>query len=52
MSNVEQLNFVVWAAKQDPKFTQSRKAYVSALWAWRKVVRKDPMLCRVIKPAS
>jgi type IV secretory pathway TrbD component len=52
MSNVEQLNFVVWAAKRDPKFTQSRKAYVSALWAWRNVVRKDPMLSRVIKPAG
>ncbi len=49
MSNIEQLNFVIWAAKRDPKFTQSRKAYVSALWAWRKIARKDPMVDKVIK---
>ena len=34
MSNVEQMNFVIWAGQRDPKFTQSRKAYVTALWAW------------------
>jgi hypothetical protein len=48
MTNVEQLNFVIWAAKRDPKFTQSRRAYVEALWAWRKVVRSNPNLRRVI----
>ncbi len=52
MTNVEQMNFVVWAAKRDPKFTQSRRAYVTQLWAWRQVVRKDPMLTRVIKPVG
>ena len=48
MTNVERMNFVIWAAKRDPKFTQSRRAYVQALWDWRKVVRKDPMMSRVI----
>ena len=48
MSNVEQLNFVVWASKRDPKFTQSRRAYVQALWDWRSVVRSNPKLSRVI----
>jgi type IV secretory pathway TrbD component len=49
MNNIEQMNFVIWAAKRDPKFTQSRKAYVSALWAWRKIARKDPMVDKVGK---
>ena len=48
MSNIERMNFVIWAARQDPKFIQSRRAYVSALWAWRSVVRSNPMLRRVI----
>ena len=48
MSNIERMNFVIWAARRDPKFTQSRRAYVSALWAWRSVVRNNPMLRRVI----
>jgi hypothetical protein len=48
MSNVEQMNFVIWAGQRDPKFTQSRKAYVTALWAWRAVVRGNPKLRRVI----
>ena len=52
MTNVERLNFVVWAGKRDPQFTLSRKAYVTACWAWRSVVRNDPALTRVIKPVS
>lgn len=48
MTSVELLNFAIWASKRDPKFTQSRKAYVQALWDWRKVVRKDPKLRRVV----
>ena len=48
MSNVERMNFVIWAAKRDPKFTQSRKAYVQALWDWRKVARNNPKVDRVI----
>ena len=48
MSSVELLNFGTWAGRRDPKFTQSRKAYVSALWAWRTVVRSNPKLRRVI----
>lgn len=48
MTNVEQMNFVIWASKRDPKFTQSRRAYVTQLWAWRSVVRSNPMLRRVI----
>jgi hypothetical protein len=51
MTNVERMNFVIWAGKRDPKFTQSRRAYVQSLWQWRAVVRKDPMLRRVISPA-
>jgi hypothetical protein len=49
MTNVEQMNFVVWAAKRDPKFTQSRRAYVQARWDWRAVIRNNPMLRRVIQ---
>ena len=48
MTTVERVNFVVWAAKRDPKFTQSRKAYVQSLWDWRKVVRSNPSLRRVV----
>jgi len=48
MSNIERLNFVIWAGKRDPKFTQSRRAYVQALWDWRRVVRSNPTLSRVI----
>jgi type IV secretory pathway TrbD component len=48
MTAVERVNFVVWAAKRDPKFTLSRRAYVQALWDWRTVVRKDPKLRRVV----
>lgn len=48
MTSVELLNFVTWSAKRDPKFTQSRRAYVQALWDWRKIARKDPKLTRVI----
>jgi hypothetical protein len=48
MTSVELLNFVTWAAKRDPKFTQSRRAYVQSLWDWRKVVRSNPRLRRVI----
>jgi hypothetical protein len=50
MSNVELLNFCMWAAKRDPKFTQSRRAHVQALWDWRPVVRSNPALRRVIQP--
>jgi hypothetical protein len=35
-TNLERMNFVIWAAKRDPLFTQSRRAYVQALWDWRK----------------
>ena len=48
MTAVEQVNFVVWAAKRDPLFTQSRRAYVQALWDWRQVVRTNPSLRRVV----
>ncbi len=48
MTSVELLNFVTWAAKRDPKFTQSRKAYVQALWDWRKVRRNNPKVDKVI----
>jgi hypothetical protein len=47
-NEIERLNFVIWAAKRDPKFTQSRRAYVQALWDWRPVVRNNPMFRRVI----
>ena len=49
MTNVERMNFVIWAGKRDPLFTQSRKAYVQALWDWRKIARKDPTVDKVIK---
>jgi hypothetical protein len=52
MTNVERMNFVIWAGKRDPKFTQSRRAYTQALWDWRQVVRQSPMLRRVIAPAG
>lgn len=48
MTNVERLNFVIWAGKRDPLFTQSRRAHTQALWDWRKIVRNNPMLRRVI----
>ena len=49
MTNVERMNFVIWAGKRDPKFTLSRRAYTQALWDWRKVARKDPTVDKVIK---
>jgi hypothetical protein len=49
MSPVEQLNFVVWATKQDPKFTLSRRAYTQAKWRWRTVVRNNPKARMVIQ---
>jgi type IV secretory pathway TrbD component len=49
MTAVERLNFVIWAGKRDPKFTQSRRAYTQALWDWRKIARKDPSIDKVIK---
>ena len=48
MTSVELLNFCTWAAKRDPKFTQSRRAYTQALWDWRTVIRGNPKLRRVI----
>ena len=48
MTSIELLNFVTWAAKRDPLFTQSRRAYVQCLWDWRQVVRNNPKLRRVI----
>ena len=48
MSNVERMNFVIWAGQRDPLFTQSRRAYTQALWDWRAVVRGNPKLRRVI----
>ncbi len=52
MTNIERLNFVVWAGARDPKFTQSRRAYVQARWLWRAQVRNNPMLRRVIQPVG
>ena len=49
MTDIERLNFVVWAAARDPLFTQSRRAYVQARWLWRSQVRKDPALRRVVQ---
>jgi hypothetical protein len=51
MSPVEQLNFVIWAKGQDPKFTLSRRAYTQAKWRWRTVVRNNPKL-RVVYPQT
>ena len=48
MTNIERLNFVIWAEKRDPKFTLCRRAYLTQRWAWRSVVRKDPKLRWVI----
>jgi hypothetical protein len=48
MTATEQVNFVVWASKRDPKFTLSRKAYVQSKWLWRAVVRNNPTVRRVI----
>jgi hypothetical protein len=48
MTNVERMNFVIWAGKRDPLFTQSRRAYVQALWDWRKIARNNPMVDKVI----
>lgn len=48
MTNIERMNFVIWAGQRDPKFTQSRRAYVEALWNWRKVVRGNPRLRMII----
>jgi hypothetical protein len=39
MSNVERLEFVIWAAARDPKFTLSYRAYTQARWDWRKFKR-------------
>jgi hypothetical protein len=39
MSNVELMNFVIWAKDRDPKFTLSRRAYTQALWDYRKFMR-------------
>jgi hypothetical protein len=39
MSNIERMNFVIWASARDPLFTQSRRAYTQALWDYRKVLR-------------
>ena len=49
MTSVELLNFCTWAAKRDPKFTQSRRAYVQALWDWRKIARKNPTVDKVVQ---
>jgi len=49
MSNLERMNFVIWASARDPKFTLSRRAYVQARWLWRTVIRNDPSLRRVIQ---
>lgn len=48
MTEVERWNFVIWAGRRDPKFTQSRRAYVQACWDWRSVIRNNPKLRRVI----
>ena len=52
MTPVELLNFCTWASRRDPKFTQTRRAFVQARWDWRAVVRKDPMLRRVVQPVG
>lgn len=49
MTDIERLNFAIWAGQRDPKFTQSRRAYVQARWLWRAVVRNNPRLRRVIQ---
>ena len=48
MTNVERMNFAIWAGLRDPKFTQSRRAYVQALWDWRKISRNNLMVDKVI----
>ena len=52
MTDIERLNFAIWAGQRDPLFAQSRRAYVQARWLWRAVVRKDPRLRRVVQPVS
>lgn len=52
MTSVELLNFCTWASKRDPKFTQTRRAFVQARWLWRAQVRNNPMLRRVIQPVG
>lgn len=49
MTSVELLNFCTWAAKRNPKFTQTRRAYVQARWDWRAIVRNNPTLRRVVQ---
>jgi hypothetical protein len=49
MSEIERLNFVIWASARDPRFTLSHRAYTQARWLWRTVVRNDPKLRRVIQ---
>ena len=49
MTEVERMNFVIWAAKLNPQFTLSHRAYTQARWLWRTVVRNDPSLRRVIQ---
>ena len=39
MSNVERLEFVIWASARDTKFTLSYKSYTQARWDWRKFKR-------------
>lgn len=37
MQASEYMAFVTWATERDPKWTQSRQAYVQARWDWRTV---------------
>ena len=41
MSNIERLQFVIWASAKDPKFTLSRRAYTQARWDWRRLTPKE-----------
>jgi hypothetical protein len=47
-NEIERLNFVIWAKDRFPGFTTCHKQYTKANWAWRSVVRNNPMLRRVI----
>ena len=49
MTPVELLNFVTWAAKRDPNFTKSRRAYTLAKWQWRTVIRNNPKARMVVQ---
>jgi hypothetical protein len=48
-SEIERLNFVIWAKDRFPGFTTNHLQYTKANRAWRAVARKDPMIDKVIR---